>query len=201
MTSLNWNQFAGGTSAAEGKHGYTAHHEHGEYHIQPISTRRGLHSHYSVSFANTKGKLNGGLWHHVGDAPSPNRAKQMATAHHSEHFGENATQHSEESTEQFTEQFTEPTPIALHNSTAPLAPPIVLGGISSQHSEESPGILGKAGWKESVSKGSNFRRFSHGIHGGITVHSNGSWEHHNSGKLIREGSSHIDLSKHIASLK
>lgn len=66
-------------------------------------------------------------------------------------------------------------------------------------------LLHKTGFRPSMSvsgtgKADTVRKYSHGTHGLIEHHSNGSWSHFNGGKLIQEGSSHIDLKKHLASL-
>lgn len=82
-----WHMSAGGTSAAEGKHGYSHHTEHGEYHIAPVTSERGRHRGYQLHFAHTKGTGNlphGGLWHNLGLHASPQRAASRAAEHHGE---------------------------------------------------------------------------------------------------------------------
>lgn len=84
-SGLKWRTFAGGTGAAEGKHGHATYTEHGEYHISPFTTKSGAHAGYSLKFAHTKGTgkgLSGGLWHDLGTHRSPNEAKSAAVAHH-----------------------------------------------------------------------------------------------------------------------
>jgi hypothetical protein len=92
---LVWSTFAGGTSAAEGKHGYSVNTEVGEYHISPVSTQSGRHRGYVARFANTQG-LPGftGLWSGIGENGeplslhaeriyrSPNAAKKAARLHY-----------------------------------------------------------------------------------------------------------------------
>lgn len=70
--SLAWSTFAGGTSAAEGKHGYSVRTEVGEYHISPVSTQYGRHRGYLARFANTRGVPGiTGLWSGIGDKGEP----------------------------------------------------------------------------------------------------------------------------------
>jgi hypothetical protein len=76
-----WGMTAGGTGAAEGKHGYTLYSDAGEYHIWPFTTSAGRHAGYSLKFANTKGKTSGGLWHELGTFRSPGKAKGAARRH------------------------------------------------------------------------------------------------------------------------
>ncbi len=75
-----WNMFAGGTGAAEGKHSYQYNSDYGQYNINPIS-RNGRHAGYSLKFANTSGKVSGGLWHDLGMYSSPQDAARAAKEH------------------------------------------------------------------------------------------------------------------------
>lgn len=61
--TVKWSVHAGGTSAPEGKYGYTWYPELGEYHIDVVTTPTGRFVGYRVMFANTKGAVSGGLWH------------------------------------------------------------------------------------------------------------------------------------------
>lgn len=85
--SLKWSTFAGGTAAAPGKHGHSAHPPQGTYQIQPISNRWGRHKGYLLHFINDKGRLPGGLWQELGMFASPNLAKGAANRHYQQHFG------------------------------------------------------------------------------------------------------------------
>ena len=83
---MKWSMFAGGTGAASGKHGYDTRGTFGEYNIQPICSRHGLHLGYRLHFLNTKGKLRGGLWQELGIFRSPNEAKGAAKKHYQHYF-------------------------------------------------------------------------------------------------------------------
>ena len=85
VTKLKWSVHAGGTFAAEGKYGYTAHPIIGSYHIDPVSYESGKHKGYHLRFTNDKGVLLGGLWQDLGMFRSPNEAKGKAVAHYKEH--------------------------------------------------------------------------------------------------------------------
>lgn len=84
---IRWQLFAGGTSAAAGKHSYAAYESVGQYHIDPISWPNGKHRNYRVMFANTAGKLGGLLWHTIGSTNSPNGGKKLCQEHATKHFG------------------------------------------------------------------------------------------------------------------
>lgn len=69
----------------------------------------------------------------------------------------------------------------------------------------SANMLRAKGWKASLNQlgtgpADTRRSYSHPQHGLIEHYSNGAWEHHNGGKLVREGTGHADLTKHLASL-
>jgi hypothetical protein len=81
-TSMTWHVYAGGTGAAEGKRGYATYTDIGEYHVWPVSSTSGRHLGYDAWFANTKGKLPGGLWQPLGRFRSPNEGKQAVRDHH-----------------------------------------------------------------------------------------------------------------------
>jgi len=66
-------------------------------------------------------------------------------------------------------------------------------------------LLQKHGFKMSskqlgTGKADTMRSFSHGKHGLIEHYSNGSWNHYNGGKLVKEGQGHTDLHNHLRSL-
>jgi hypothetical protein len=86
---FKWSTFAGGTSAAEGKHGYDTHLSVGTYSIQPVTTQYGRHAGYLVHFINDKGVLVGGLWQQIGKFHSPNAAKKASREHFEKHFSKN----------------------------------------------------------------------------------------------------------------
>jgi hypothetical protein len=66
-TALTWDTFSGGTSAAEGKHGYRSRTSIGTYHVLPISSRNGRHSGYGLAFVPSADSLRPGdsLWNRV----------------------------------------------------------------------------------------------------------------------------------------
>ena len=82
-----WGTYAGGTAAAEGKHGQSLYIGQGHYSIQPISWPNGRHRGYLVHFIDDKGKLGRGLWNELGIARSPNAGKALCKAHFAKHFG------------------------------------------------------------------------------------------------------------------
>ena len=88
MAQLKWHTYAGGTSAAEGKKGYsTGRTEYGHYDITPLASRYGMHMGYRLYFVNDKGRLGGGLWQQIGSLyRSPNEAKVSANSHFAKHF-------------------------------------------------------------------------------------------------------------------
>lgn len=86
QTVLKWSMYAGGTSAAEGKHGYDATFPQGKYSIQPVSTSSGRHRGYSTHFINDRGALVGGLWQNLGLFRSPNEAKRKCLEHYQLNF-------------------------------------------------------------------------------------------------------------------
>jgi hypothetical protein len=86
---LTWHMYAGGISAASGKHGYSAHTAHGQYQVQPVTTKWGRHRGYLVHFINDKGELRGGLWQELGLTYSPNEGKRTSKAHYLKHFSKN----------------------------------------------------------------------------------------------------------------
>ena len=82
-----WHMFAGGTSAAEGKHSYQWNTDHGEYHLSPF-LRGSRHGGYRLQFANTTGGPQGkglylgqGLWIDLGVHSSPNAGVKAAREH------------------------------------------------------------------------------------------------------------------------
>ena len=79
---MKWATYAGGTFAAAGKYAYDTHLPFGEYHISAVSFSNGRHKGYHLMFANTKGKLKGGLWQDLGMFRSPNAAKGAAVKHY-----------------------------------------------------------------------------------------------------------------------
>jgi hypothetical protein len=84
-----WSMFAGGTSAAKGKHGYTFAVPQGTYYVSPISSNRGRHIGYSLRFSATGGRpkgTHGGLWHDLGMHRSPQLAIKAAKEHHAKGF-------------------------------------------------------------------------------------------------------------------
>lgn len=84
-----WHMTAGGTSAAEGKHGYTFTAAKGEYHISPYTTKRGRHAGYALKYAATGGAPrggHGGLWHDLGTHRSPAGAAKAAREHYARSF-------------------------------------------------------------------------------------------------------------------
>lgn len=85
-----WNMTAGGTGAAEGKHGYSLQVAEGHYYISPYTTRHGRHAGYLLKFAATGGKFprgsHTGLWHDLGSFASPQKAATAAAKHHAGGF-------------------------------------------------------------------------------------------------------------------
>lgn len=84
-----WNTTAGGTSAAEGKHGYTFTAAKGQYHIWPYTTKLGRHAGYSLKYAATGGPPRGGhsgLWHDLGTHNTPASAAKAAREHYARSF-------------------------------------------------------------------------------------------------------------------
>lgn len=84
-----WSMSAGGTGAAEGKHGYTFTAPEGTYYISPFTTRYGRHAGYLLKFAATGGQPrggSGGLWHDLGTHRSPQGAASTAAKHYAESF-------------------------------------------------------------------------------------------------------------------
>ena len=81
---LRWpHTVAGGTGAAEGKHGYeTERLPVGYYRIAPFSWPNGRHRGYVLHFVNDRGALAGGLWQELGTHSSPNKAKGRALEHY-----------------------------------------------------------------------------------------------------------------------
>jgi hypothetical protein len=78
---LAWpHTFGGGTFAAPGKHGYESERTSlGYYSISPVSSERGRHRGYLLSFVNDKGAIAGrGLHTQLGLHSSPNAAKAVA---------------------------------------------------------------------------------------------------------------------------
>lgn len=60
----DWRMFAGGTSAADGKHSFQLDTDKGQYNINPICwPRSNQHRGYILTFADTKGLLKSGLWY------------------------------------------------------------------------------------------------------------------------------------------
>jgi hypothetical protein len=81
---LKWHEHAPGTAALKpNTHGYTAHTELGDYHIDAPSYGA---RYYRVMFANSKGALPGGLWRELGKANSPNKAKGIALDHYRSYY-------------------------------------------------------------------------------------------------------------------
>ena len=88
----DWNMYAGGTGAAEGKHSYDIRGDFGLYMIQPF-TRHGRHAGYAVNFANEKGHPGfSGLWSDLGTVRSPNEGVRAARRHYAEHLEAEAGQ-------------------------------------------------------------------------------------------------------------
>jgi len=93
LTNKNaWHTFAGGSGAASDKYSYQAMTTIGEYNINPVSSQGNYEKHigYSVQFANTEGKLPGGLWHNLkptGLVDLP-QAKRICQQHMEKHQGE-----------------------------------------------------------------------------------------------------------------
>ena len=84
-----WSTTAGGTGAAEGKHGYTLTVPEGTYHIWPFTTKSGRHAGYSLKFAATGGRprgSHGGLWHDLGTHRAPASAAKAAREHYARGF-------------------------------------------------------------------------------------------------------------------
>lgn len=84
-----WSMYAGGTSAAKGKYGYTFAVPQGEYHISPFTTKFGRHAGYSLKFAATGERprgSGGGLWHDLGNHRSPQSAASAAAKHYTQGF-------------------------------------------------------------------------------------------------------------------
>ena len=80
---------AGGTGAAQGKHGYTFTVPEGTYHIWPFTTKYGRHAGYALKFSATGGRPRGsvgGLWHDLGTHRSPQSAASTAAKHHAGGF-------------------------------------------------------------------------------------------------------------------
>ena len=88
----DWNMYAGGTGAAEGKNSYDIRGDFGLYSISPFTTRYGRHAGYAVKFADEKGRLGGGLWTDLGTVRSPNAGVRAARQHYAEHFEAEAGQ-------------------------------------------------------------------------------------------------------------
>jgi hypothetical protein len=84
-----WTTSAGGTGAAEGKHGYSFRAGiKGEYHIWPFM-RHGRHAGYSLKYAATGGQPrdgHSGLWHELGGFRSPAAAAKAAREHYARSF-------------------------------------------------------------------------------------------------------------------
>ena len=84
-----WDMTAGGSGAAEGKHGYTFTAPEGTYHIWPYTTRYGRHAGYHLKFSATGGRprgSGGGLWHDLGSHTSPQKAASVAASHYAKGF-------------------------------------------------------------------------------------------------------------------
>lgn len=84
-----WDMFAGGTSAAEGKHSYSFIVPEGKYYISPYTTRHGRHAGYLLKFSATGGRprgTHGGLWHDLGEHRSPASAASAAAKHYAKGF-------------------------------------------------------------------------------------------------------------------
>jgi hypothetical protein len=85
-----WTTSAGGTGAAEGKHGYSFKSGiKGEYHIWPFTTKHGRHVGYALKYAATGGAPRGGhsgLWHELGTFSSPAAAARAAREHYARSF-------------------------------------------------------------------------------------------------------------------
>ena len=84
-----WNMYAGGISAAAGKHSYDLYVPEGQYTIAPVSSRRGHHLGYSLKFAATGKQPRGGgsgLWHDLGTHRSPQTAATAARQYHAISF-------------------------------------------------------------------------------------------------------------------
>jgi hypothetical protein len=85
-----WDMTAGGTGAAEGKHGYTLTMPEGTYRIWPYTTKHGRHAGYMLKFSAEGGGRprgsHGGLWHDLGSHASPQKAASAASAHYARGF-------------------------------------------------------------------------------------------------------------------
>lgn len=93
LTNKNaWHTFGGGIAAASGKCSYQAMTTIGEYNIDPVSSQGNCEKHigYTVKFANTEGKLPGGLWHDLKPTGliSLSQAKRICQQHMEKHQGE-----------------------------------------------------------------------------------------------------------------
>lgn len=100
-----WSTYAGGTGAAEGKHGYSARVAGGTYHVDPFTTKYGRHAGYLLRFTTEGGARLPvpGLWTGIakdGTAVpihmqvifwSPNEAKGAAKKHAALYGTESAT--------------------------------------------------------------------------------------------------------------
>jgi len=83
-----WNTFAGGAGAEEGRYSYSCETRHGEYHIIPVRSRGGRHIGYDLRFAATKfapvtkfgntWTRHSGLWHELGAFKTPAMAVKAA---------------------------------------------------------------------------------------------------------------------------
>lgn len=85
-----WSMTAGGSGAAEGKHGYTLTVPEGTYRISPFTTKFGRHAGYTLRFSAEGGGRprgsHGGLWHDLGTHRSPQSAASAAAKHHAGGF-------------------------------------------------------------------------------------------------------------------
>ena len=85
-----WSMTAGGTGAAEGKHGYTFTVPEGTYRIWPFTTKFGRHAGYALKFSAEGGGRprgsHGGLWHELGTHRSPAAAASAAATHYASGF-------------------------------------------------------------------------------------------------------------------
>lgn len=84
-----WSMSAGGTGAAEGKHGYTFTVPQGAYRIWPFTTKFGRHAGYHLYFTAERAQPrggHGGLWHDLGAHRSPAAAAKAAREHYARSF-------------------------------------------------------------------------------------------------------------------
>ena len=81
---LTWHVHAGGTAARPDKYGHTAMTDVGTYHIWPVSSPHNVNRHvgYIIHFANTAGRIGGGLWHRLDGCVNLAAAKRIATEHY-----------------------------------------------------------------------------------------------------------------------